>query len=70
VDFAQGLHPVASRLVERDAAVAYRIAHNEAGHPMARSAGKLIGLIIGCVIVAVMLFMAVAILSGVFSGEQ
>jgi hypothetical protein len=35
-----------------------------------RSAGKFVGLIVGCLVVAVMLFMAVAVLSGLLSGQQ
>jgi len=37
---------------------------------MARfSAGRLAGLLFGCVVVGVMLFMMVAVLSGLLSGE-
>jgi hypothetical protein len=35
-----------------------------------RSAGKLAGLILGCVVVGVMLFMIFAVLGGLLSGEQ
>ena len=35
-----------------------------------RSAGKLVGLILGCVVVGVMVFMMFAVLGGLFSGEQ
>lgn len=35
-----------------------------------RSAGKLAGLILGFLVVAVMLFMMVAVLSGLLSNEQ
>jgi hypothetical protein len=38
---------------------------------MARlSRGKLFGLMLGCIVVAVMVFMMFAILGGMFSGEQ
>jgi hypothetical protein len=37
---------------------------------MARRSGrKLVGLFIGCLVVAVMLFMMLAVLSGLFSGD-
>jgi len=32
--------------------------------------GKLIGLVFGCLVVMVMLFMMFAVLGGLFSGEQ
>lgn len=35
-----------------------------------RGTGKLIGLIFGCLVVAVMLFMMFAVLGGLFSAEQ
>jgi len=35
-----------------------------------RSVGKLVGLVLGCLVVAAMLFMMFAILGGLFTGEQ
>jgi ABC-type transport system involved in multi-copper enzyme maturation permease subunit len=38
---------------------------------MARmSTGKFLGLVLGCIVVAVMLFMMFAVLGGLFSPEQ
>jgi tetrahydromethanopterin S-methyltransferase subunit G len=38
---------------------------------MARlSVGKLVGMIFGCVVVGIMLFMMFAVLAGLFAGEQ
>jgi hypothetical protein len=34
-----------------------------------RSAGKLVGLFLGCLVVGVMLFMMVAVLSGLLSSD-
>lgn len=34
------------------------------------SAGKLVGLVLGCVVVGIMLFMMFAVLGGLLSGEQ
>lgn len=34
-----------------------------------QSIGRIVGLIVGCLVVGVMLFMTVAILSGLLSGE-
>jgi len=35
-----------------------------------RSAGKLVGLILGCLAVGVMLFMMFAVVAGLLSGDQ
>jgi hypothetical protein len=41
------------------------------GNRMARmSTGKFLGLVLGCIVVAVMLFMMFAVLGGLFSPEQ
>lgn len=69
MDLAQGLDPVGGSnfawvrgevSAERTAAVFMR----------RLGTGKLIGLIFGCLVVAVMLFMMFAVLGGVFSWEQ
>jgi hypothetical protein len=59
VDFGEGVDPIARAAAVREAEGMARL-----------GTGKYVGLVIGCLVVGVMLFMLFAILGGLLSGEQ
>jgi len=71
MDFAEGLYSVIGYNWRSSARDPIRPRNTPQGQTrMARhSAGKFIGLILGCLVVGVMLFMMFAVLGGLLSGD-
>jgi hypothetical protein len=71
VDFAQGFDTVISDFRFQWAATKTVPKISQGRTRMARrQAGKWVGLFLGCLVVAVMIFMMFAVLGGLLSGEQ